>query len=187
MAEATGEFFYTEHTENPLVVEDLSKKIKPTPKTIVSVCGAGWPVRFQDLFPDAQVFSFDANKEQIAEFREQVHSETGHYPKLLSLESDQFGDFVDGIRDSTGGVDLLYISNIPDYLTRDDLQDLVELIGDCEIKGIIFSALEEYERPGADGNSEVLADILEDIGYEVLRIKNNDFEVKNYFLASLSD
>lgn len=182
-------FIYHFFTENPRVVQELAQKRSSADvKLIVSVCASGWPIVLQETFPKAKVFSFDVNPGQIRAFKDNVKEVTGKEPVRVKVGTENFEEYISEITGDEGKIDILFISNIPDYLKKSQMSDLVELLTESEVETIIFSVLGEgYRKLDAHGNGGLLADLLEEEGYSVEEIRDDRYEVKQYFLAHMID
>jgi hypothetical protein len=173
--------FYEDKTESPRVVREILDRSKINPRRILSVVGAWWPMELQEMFPRAQVFSFDANYDQIEEMRQDIVDSTKNKPVLASVPGDRFEHLL-GSQD----FDLLFISNIPDYLEPDQAIYLAEEMDQCDIPAILFSSLGDRMTDSSKQQSaHALMDSLKEYGYEIKRYKDGSatHEIVSHTLA----
>ncbi len=193
----TGQY-YEFPTESPQVIKELlEKQLKAPPNRVLSVVGALWPVFFQDLYPNAKVQSFDANLSQIQDSRDEIKEATKRNPILADVRSEKFENLLSWIETDERVRGLLFLSNIPNYLTSDEAMMLAENIADTQVRFVLFSSVNaKYLNQLTSKNTRAydsapeLAHALQEQGYKITEHKENpatgsQFGVCEFYLAIL--
>lgn len=170
--------YYEEPTENPQFVIEVSDQV--IHNRILTVVGAGWPVRFKNEFPDSSVYSFDSNSYQIAKFLRDTREVTGNVPIQMSVTSNKFEKAIQQL-----GVNFLFLSNISDYIDPDEADELGEVISKSKVRSVLFSTLGVELRSSEKSQStHSLAESLQAGRFKIARLNDSsNYEINTFYLA----
>ncbi|MDD3647032.1 MAG: hypothetical protein PHS44_00830 [Candidatus Dojkabacteria bacterium] len=178
--------FYEMATESPQVIKRIARRIRPPPNIIVTVVGGEpWPNLFANIWPEATIISFDVNRRQISEFESQIVEVTGSRPLLVDVTSPQFDRLLE-----EHNPEFVFLSNIPDYLTIEELIELANILADYGVRTILFSQIddpmkiEHYE----EGAVDVFLTAFQDEGYDIATIRTQDpYDINTFYLLTIED
>ncbi len=180
--------YYEVATENEQLISTIlsSYGIKPT-GILTPVGGAPWPNFFDDIYPDAEVISFDINAAQINMFKHEVLKATGRKPILADISDPAK---LERLLENSEA-DLLFLSNIPDYVSPELAVEMAQVIIGVGVPWVLMSHM-------ADGNPSngyqaqgvyALIETLQPDGYTIFEIQDTSgkFEITTFYLAMLQD
>lgn len=171
-------------TEDPTRLKSILQGYRLNPRTILSVVGGlPWPVFFADLYPQAQVFSFDNNPAQIKLFGDGISGRTRNTPQLVDVRN--FETFRCILSQTMPG--LLYLSNITNYLLGLDPRGLAKIIYSENIPYILISAMTQAVRRSGfnpNGTASFLRELsINGYSYDSYHNPQSDAFIKTFHFA----
>jgi len=175
---------YLRPTEDPEGLKNILDSKKLDPRSILSVVGGlPWPVFFADLYPQAQVFSFDNNQAQINLFGDEISGRTRNTPQLVDVRN--FETFRSLLSQTMPG--LLYLSNITNYLLGYYPMGLAKIIYSEKVPYILISAMTQAERMSGfnpNGTASFLRELsINGYSYDSYHNLQSDAFIKTFHLA----